>query len=129
MLAELIAAIFNLIKKGKFEQASQAIENVYHDLLKEDSCYFKNIPKERLTTALIQDHNYTNGHLQIVAELFFAEAELEYAKGLHTESKEFYEKSLFLFEFIEHESKTLSIERHNKMDLIRNRISEHNKVQ
>lgn len=100
MLSDLITGIFGLIKKGEFQQASKQLENAYFDYLKEDAAYFRNIKKENLTTDLIKKHNYTNGHLEILSELFFTEAELLYANGNQGESIEYYEKSLMLFEFV-----------------------------
>ena len=44
MLAELIAGILGLIKKGDFQKASQSLESAYQDLLKEDSTFFNKIP-------------------------------------------------------------------------------------
>jgi tetratricopeptide (TPR) repeat protein len=124
MLGELVAGILGLIRKGEFPKASQALENAYYEYLKEDASFFRRIPKEKLTEALIGEHNYTNGHLEILAELFNTEAELLYAKGNQHESIEFYEKALLLFEFIEKESETYSAEKKVKMSFIKNRIEE-----
>ena len=77
----LIAGILGLVRKGKFEQASDELGKIYYDMLKEDSAFFRSIPSGDLTERLLKDHNYTNGHLEILAELFNAEAELQLAKG------------------------------------------------
>jgi hypothetical protein len=122
MIGDLISGILGLIKKGKFEQASEELGRIYYDMLKQDSAFFKSIPAGELTDRLLKDHNYTNGHLEILAELFNAEAELEFARGNEQGAAEFYEKSLILFEFIDREEKTLYPERIKKMDAIRNRI-------
>ena len=70
----------------------------------------------------MDDHNYTNGHLEILAELFNAEAELALAQGNKSGSLEYSGKSLILFEFIDTEEKTYSHERINKMKAIKERI-------
>ena len=124
MLGELIAGILGFIKKGEFPKASEALENAYYDFLKEDASFFRNIPKEKLTEELLQKHNYTNGHLEILAELFYTEAELLFAEGKQAESKVFYEKALLLFEFIEKETETYSLDKKTKMTTIQNRILE-----
>jgi hypothetical protein len=124
MLGELIAGILGFIKKGEFPKASEALENAYYDFLKEDASFFRNIPKEKLTEELLQKHNYTNGHLEILAELFYTEAELLFAEGKQAESKIFYEKALLLFEFIEKETETYSLDKKTKTTTIQNRISE-----
>jgi hypothetical protein len=122
MLGDLIAAILGLIKKGDYNQASERLGNLYYDMLKEDASFFRAIPEDELTHKLLQDHNYTNGHLEILAELFNAEAGLELAQGNREGSLEYSRKSLILFEFIDAEQKTYTQERINKMVVIRDRI-------
>lgn len=122
MVAKLIAGILGLIKKGEFSQASDAIERIYYDILREDSAFFRSIPENELTNKLLQEHNYTSGHLEILAELFNAEAELESARGNRSSSLEFSRKSLILFDFIDKEEKTYYPERAEKMALIKKRI-------
>lgn len=124
MISKLIAGILGLIKKGELDPASQAIEQAYLDFLKEDASFFRSIPKEDLTQKLLYKHNYTNGHLEVLSELFYAQAELFYAKGKTAESLEFYEKSLILFEFIVNENKTYSDEKFSRISLIKEKIRE-----
>jgi len=122
MIGQLIAAILGKIKKGEFDTASEQLSNLYYDVLKEDASFFRNLPAEELTTTMLADHNYTNGHLEILAELFNAEAELSMAKGDNPASLEYSAKSLILLEFIDSEMKTYSLERINRMETIRKRI-------
>ncbi|HKK43497.1 MAG TPA: hypothetical protein VJ963_13865, partial [Bacteroidales bacterium] len=68
------------------------------------------------------DHNYTNNHLEILAELFNAEAELSLARGNNKACLEYSGKSLILFEFVDAEQKLYSLDRINKMEHIRKRI-------
>jgi hypothetical protein len=124
MIGDLIAGILGLIRKGDFKEASEEISRIYYDVLREDSSFFRNIPEEDLTRKLLKEHNYTNGHLEILAELLNAEAELEMAKGNNKESLEFSGKSLIIFEFIDNEQKTYSFEKDKKMTQIRKRIEE-----
>lgn len=122
MFGELLAGIFGLIKKGEYKKASEQIGRVYYDILKEDASFFRAIPEEEVTHKLLQEHNYTNGHIEILAELFNAEAELCLAQGNKSGSIEYSGKSLILFEFIDADQKTYSLERINKMETIRKRI-------
>ena len=123
MLGDLIAAVFGLVRKGDFQQATENLERIYYDMLKEDAAFFRSIPKENLTHELLEKHDYTNGHLEILAELFNAEAELAEAQGNPQGCLEYSEKALLLFEFIDLEQKTLSLDRLDKMTLIRDRIT------
>lgn len=122
MLGEMIAGILGLIKKGEFEKAGEKLENIYYKLLKEDSAFFSNIPENKLTDKLLKDHNYTNGHLEVLAELFNVEAELCLAQGNKAGSLGYSRKSLILFEFIDKEYKTYSQERTGKMEAVGERI-------
>jgi len=122
MLGQLIAGILGLIKKGNFEQAEDKLENLYYTMLKEDSAFFRDIPIDELTDRLLHGHNYTSGHLEVLAELFNVEAELRLAKDDKPGSLEYSQKSLRLLEFIDAEYKTYSQERIDKIDAIKERI-------
>jgi hypothetical protein len=91
-------------------------------MLKEDSAFFRDIPENELTDRLLHQHNYNNGHLEVLAELFNAEAELCLAQGNKPGSLDYSHKSLKLFEFVDKEYRTFSQERTDKMESIRERI-------
>jgi hypothetical protein len=122
MLGEMLAGILGLIKKGEFEKAEEKLENLYYKMLKEDSAFFRDIPENELTDRLLHQHNYNNGHLEVLAELFNAEAELCLAQGNKPGSLDYSHKSLKLFEFVDKEYRTFSQERTDKMESIRERI-------
>jgi hypothetical protein len=121
---KFLGEVLGLIKKGDLKKASDQLEVGYRTFLREDSSFFKNIPEDKLTQNLLQEHNYTNGHLEILAELFNAEAELDMAKGEKSDCLEYSRKAIILFEFIDNEQKTYSAERLDKMAGIRKRIDE-----
>jgi len=124
MLGELLRAIFGLITRGDLKQAEIKLNETYYTMLRKDAWFFQNIPEDRLTRTLIEDHNYTNDHLQILAELFYAEAELQVAKNNLRGGRSSYQKSLLLFEFVDEADRTYSDERLKKMEMIRNKMAE-----
>lgn len=124
MLGELIRAILGLIVKGNFQQAEEKLNEAYLTFLRKDASFFHLIPLEKLTSTLLTEHNYTNGHLEILAELFHAEARLQDARGNLAESLSMYEKSLALFSFTDENFKTYSEDRIQKIEKIKNRISD-----
>jgi hypothetical protein len=124
MLGELIRAILGLIVKGNFEQAEEKISEAYLTFLRKDASFFHLIPREKLTSTLLTEHNYTNGHLEILAELFYAEACLQDARGNLPECLVMYEKSLTLFSFTDENIRTYSEDRIEKIEKIRSRISD-----
>lgn len=123
-IAELVAGILGLINKGDFPKATQSIENAYQDLLKEDAAFFSTIPLADLSQKLIQEHNYTNGHLEILSELFYAQAELEYAQGNRNSCLQYYQKSLLLLEFVLEDSNSFSIDKKARVSSMKKRITE-----
>jgi len=122
MMGDLIAAILGLIKKGEYEVASRSIEHAFNSFLNEDASFFNRIPKEKLTDSLLKEHNYTNGHLEILSELFFAQGELLDAQGKSSESRLFYEKSLILLDYAIRESKTFSFDKEKKISVLKDKI-------
>lgn len=122
MLGELIAGIMGLIRKGEFEKATAKLDSLYYQMLKEDSAFFTEIPDNELTEKLLKEHNYTNGHLEVLAELFNTEAELCLAQGDKKGSLDYSSRSLRLFEFIDSEYRTYYQDRIDKMETIRQRI-------
>ena len=123
MIGDLIAALLGLIKKGDFDQAEKIIERGYIELLRRDASFFQLIPREQLTDKLLGDHHYTNGHLEILSELFFAEATLSEAQNKLDNSIIYYEKSLTLLEFLEKEDKTWSAKREDRIKLLNEKIA------
>lgn len=123
MLGELLRAIFGMITKGDYIQAQQSINEAYITMLRRDAGFFRNIPAEELTTTLITQHNYTNSHLEILAELLYAEASLSFANNSKADGLACYQKSLLLFEFVDEAYRTYSAERQERMEQIRKMIS------
>jgi len=124
MIGDLIAGILGLIKNGDLQKAEQTLDDAYYDFLKEDASFFRKIKTEKLTEELIEKHNYTNGHLEILSELFFAEAELLAAKGDKDKAIEYYEKSLLLLDFVLETTKSFSFDKQSKFLLLQNRIAQ-----
>jgi hypothetical protein len=123
MIGDLIGMIIGLLKKGDTDQAEKILERSYYEFLRRDASFFQLIPKDQLTNQLLIDHNYTNGHLTVLAELFYAEAMVNEAQNRSINSKQYYEKALVLLEFLELEDKTWSAKREERMDLIREKIT------
>lgn len=122
MAGKVLAAILGQIKGGDLHKAAEDLDNFYYDILKEDAAFFREISEDKLTEKLLHEHNFTNGHLEILAELFNAEAELCTAKNNKKGANEYSRKSLKLFEFIDSEYKTYSQVRIDKMEAIRKRL-------
>lgn len=122
MLGDLIAAILGLIRKGDYTRATENLTQIYYNMLKQDAAFFRNLPETDLTDKLLQEHNYTNGHLEILAELFNAEAELSLARGDMETALTYTRKALLLFEYVDKAYKTYSQDRIDKINILRDRL-------
>ncbi len=122
MMGDFIMALMGKIKKKDFEQADVMINNAYQDMLKEDAAFFDKIPLEELTKSLMEEHNYTHGHLEILSDLLYAQGELNFAQNKKDRSLVYYQKSRYLLDFVLKETKTFSFEKQNRLSEIEGRI-------
>lgn len=123
MIAELVAGILGLIKKGDFQTAQKNIDQAFYNYLQQDAGFFSSLPTQELTTTLLEEHNYSEGHLEILSELIYAQAELTKAQN-HSESLDWFEKALIIKEFLQTHSGAFSFEREARIELIQQRINE-----
>ena len=121
-IAQLIAGILKLIKTGDINRASQALQNAYEVAFRHEAIQLKAIPEEGLLDSLLEEHLYTTGHLEMLAELFYADAELLLAEKKFSECLSFYRKSLAIFEYIDKEYHSYSQARQDRMQVIRERL-------
>lgn len=122
MMGQFVAAILSKILKREFKEAEELLEESYNTLLKESAAKFTFIPKEKLTEQLISEYHFVDGHLEILAQLFKAEAELRLSQGNSDLSRDFFEKALILLEFVDNNSKAFSLERKSEIADIRVKI-------
>lgn len=122
MMAQFIAAILAILRKGSIPEARQMLETAYYDFLKQDAAFFHGIPEDRLTDELIGQHHFTHGHLELLSELFYAEGEVEQSAGNHDLSLACYRKALKLLQFIVDNSDTFSPIREERILLLRSKI-------
>ena len=123
MLAEMIAALLGLLKKGNTDSASQMLERMYFDLLREDAALFRKMNAEEFTDKFLDEHNYTYHHLEILAELFFAEAELATTLQKLDDALGNYNKSKIIFLKYLSYSKEFSFSTENKLKYIQEKIN------
>ncbi len=122
MIGELVAGILGLLKKGKVQEASEELDRVYQEILKEDAAFFQSVPADQLTETLVKEHDYTHGHLEVLSELLYTEGEVQSAKGETNAAKAAYTKALRLYGFLEQQDKTFSFERQAKMAGLQEKI-------
>jgi hypothetical protein len=115
MIAQLIAGILKLIRSGDVQQASKALQSAYGLAFQHEAIGLKEIPEEKLLDNLLNGYYYTTGHLEMLSDLFFAEAELSMAEKKIGESRLYYKKTLVLLNYIDKEYRSYSQERQNRI--------------
>src|SRR4030042_7139514 len=123
-LAQVIAAIFKFITTGDLHKASQVLKDAYGISFHDEALKLKTLPEEGLVDTLLQEYLYTNGHLEMLAELFYANAELLLAENKISECLSYYRKSLALFEYVDKEYRSYSQVRQDKMQAIRKKLAD-----
>ncbi len=108
---EFLAIILSYIKKGNYKKASVTIQNTYRELLNKEAAEFLNLPNSELIEILETKHQFNHQQLEILGELFYAEAEMRKLKEEIPESKSLYQKALIIFEYLDKEQKIFSVER------------------
>ena len=78
----------------------------------------------RITSELIQEHNYTHGHLEIMSELLYAQAELSYAQDKPEKSRIYYKKAEILLRHLLADSNTFDIEKQERLNYLKTRVQE-----
>ncbi len=122
MLTELVALIIGLIKKGDVQLAQKKINSAYKDFLKQDAAYFHALSVDKMKAELIEQHAYTNGHLQILSELFYLEAELSKTFDQKQHTINCFRKSLCILNFLEQADGSYSMEREQKKHTIKKEL-------
>ena len=124
MFGEMLRGILGMIRKKKYEEASEAIENAYSELLQQSSSEILKLSPDNLPGILQSEYNYNQQQLEIVAGLLFAEGELDYAKNDFSHSLINYQKSIIILKYLDQEQKIYSLEHQNRIAQIENRIKE-----
>lgn len=122
-LGEFMVVIYSNLQKRKFRQAHKIIEDAYNELLQADAADFAKLPEEKIINTLQQKHDYNQEKMQVVAELMFAEAEVEFHSKKYGDAGAFYRKSLCIFRYLDEKQKIYSAERLEKIKVIEERLS------
>jgi hypothetical protein len=123
MIGEFIALLMGKIKKGDLREARIHLDNAYEEFLRKDAAFFQKIPEEKLTESLLRKHNFTDGHLEILSKLFYAEGLIAEAEKDGKRACDYYTKSLLLMEFVVKESQTFSLEKESEIAGLKEKIS------
>jgi hypothetical protein len=113
-LMQLFEALQNIIRRRKKGEHKQACEDVsfFYSILKMDENTGK-LNIEQLMHFLVEERKLTNGQLEMVAYVLKEQGELAEDEA---ERLDFFRKSYFLFEKVERESITFSLDRLMKIE-------------
>ena len=124
MIAEMVAGILGLIKKGKLELAKEEVQKAYSDVLELDADKLAFLSAEDLIHFIRHEQKLNSDYLKMISDLCFVQAELLLAQGNRSEASEYYKKSIALLEVYLTESKLFSFSNQKRIQSINARISE-----
>lgn len=127
MIAEMVAGALKLIKKGDFEKASETLDLAFNDVFGQDTSFFDNIPPDDFINDLLNTHQYTPAHFDALSELYYARAELVYAKEESTKCLAYYKKALLLGQYVMKQTQTFSLEKQTRNRYIEQRLLDLNR--
>ena len=110
MLFDVIHKILNHRKKGEDDEAEHEIQYFY-ECLKIDQ-QIQTLKIEELVQYLTHIKKLTNEHIEMIAFVIKEQGELEKDS---IQKKDYFRKSLFLLEKVEHESISFSMDRQIKL--------------
>ena len=110
MLFDVIHKILNHRKKGEDDEAEHEIQYFY-ECLKIDQ-QIQTLKIEELVQYLTDIKKLTNEHIEMIAFVIKEQGELEKDS---IQKKDYFRKSLFLLEKVEHESISFSMDRQIKL--------------
>lgn len=123
LIREFLAALARLLEKKEMTDRHEELKKLYDQYVGSYTFYHL-APVEKVIEALGQEDEEKRFYkMEMLAELYLAEADMV----SKPEGGQLLEKSFALFDFLDHYSKTYSIDRIKKMDGIRQRLSNNNK--
>ena len=119
IIREFFAALARALEKKEIEDRSKAIHELYEQYLGSYEYYQNATPEEAIDhIATIYPEEQRYQRLEMLAELYYAEAEWR----VYPIKMDLLERALKLFEFIDRNSDTFSLDRADKIKKIKNSI-------
>ena len=123
LIREFLAALARLLEKKEMTDRHEELKKLYDQYVGPYTFYHL-APVEKVIETLGQEDEEKRFYkMEMLAELYLAEADMV----SKPEGDLLLKKSFELFDFLDHYSKTYSIERLKKMDAIQQRLSNNNK--
>jgi len=115
---KILEKLIGLKERGEIPQALDLIREAYIDLFNVNREYLMGLPNNVLVEKLEGDHKFKNEQLEVLAKLFFQDAELVNGK----EQIDLYAKSLLILEYLNKKQKMYSFEREDLIKEINAKI-------
>lgn len=122
-LGEVIARLLGFRKRKDWEHAHEYIDEVSNDFLGIDINELKDINETDLLEFLTKQQEFTLDKIKILAELLKEKGETYYQQFDMNSALVFLNHSLILFNHVDQEEKTFSMERNQKIEFISQRLS------
>lgn len=118
-LGQVLAKVMGFKEKGDYKSAMEIIEESSEKMLKEQLDFFEELPDENFTETLLEKGTENLEYLHIAAELLFHKADIQLKENNEEKAISNLKKSLMLFEYVQMNDTTYSLDRDFKMEIIK----------
>ena len=116
--AKFLAAIVGLRREGKFDEALKKIDSVYRSMIDLDPIVLKSVDPDKLLDFLLNEKQFNNHYLKMIAELLFEEGQAYQENGDPISARNVLEKAKILINHLMEHDKTFSFDWYEKLNII-----------
>lgn len=118
-LGQVLAKVMGFKERGDYKSAMEIIEESSQKMLQEQLDFFEELPDENFTEAILEKGTENLEYLHIAAELLFQKADIQLKENNEEKAISNLKKSLMLFEYVQMNDTTYSLDRDFKMETIK----------
>ena len=119
-LGQVLAKAIGFKDKNDYKSAMEVLEESSEKMLKEQLDFFNNIPDEEFVEKLLVKSENNLEYLHISAELLFQKGDILLQQNENEKAINLLRKSLILFEYVQMNDTTYSLDRDFKIEAIKN---------
>ena len=117
-IAKVISDMQKLKVAGNVNDGIRLAQETLKSTFDLDMENLQSLPIDKFTETLITEKNLSIVHLNYLGNLLCATAEMFDQKKDTAKAKKLYQKALAIFHYVDHNERTFSVERNNKIEAI-----------
>jgi len=123
VLGKILADLLGIKNKGRVGEGNEVAEQALKSELDLDINDLAKMPADRFIKTLQEDKQFNDENFEMLADIFLTiSEELDQSGTDDKKRKKLYEKALIIYEHLDKTGSTYSIDRHNKIEKIKNAI-------